>query len=212
MATTQYDLVIFGTGTAASVAASRARAASWRVAVVDFRPFGGTCALRGCDPKKLLRAGADVVDHVGRMRDKGVAGTVSLDWPSLMAFKRGFTDPIPEKRERSFVENGVTTFHGKARFVGPGTIVVDGITLRPSRVLIATGAEPAKLGISGEEHLVMSETFLDIDVLPPASRWWAVATSQPSFRISPLERAARLRCCSEASGYSRDSSRSSSTG
>jgi len=45
-----------------------------RVAIIDFRPFGGTCALRGCDPKKVLVAGAETVDGVGRMRGRGVGG------------------------------------------------------------------------------------------------------------------------------------------
>ena len=56
-----YDLIIVGTGTAAMVAAMRARAGGWTVAVIDFRPFGGTCALRGCDPKKMLVTGAEVL-------------------------------------------------------------------------------------------------------------------------------------------------------
>jgi glutathione reductase (NADPH) len=59
--TRRYDLVIVGTGTAATVAAMRLRTAGWSVAIVDFRPFGGTCALRGCDPKKMLIAGAETV-------------------------------------------------------------------------------------------------------------------------------------------------------
>ena len=42
----QYDLVVIGTGTAAMVAAMRVRAAGWSVAIIDYRPFGGTCALR----------------------------------------------------------------------------------------------------------------------------------------------------------------------
>ncbi len=51
----QYDLVIVvGAGTAAMGVATRVRAAGWSVAVVDLRPFGGTCALRGFGPKKLL--------------------------------------------------------------------------------------------------------------------------------------------------------------
>src|SRR5258708_39542527 len=75
----RYDLVIVGTGTAAMVAAMRVRAAGWRVAVIDFRPFGGTCALRGCDPKKMLIAGAETADGVGRMRGRGVAGDVRID-------------------------------------------------------------------------------------------------------------------------------------
>ena len=53
-----YDLIIIGTGTAAMVAAMRVRDAGWTVAVVDEKPFGGTCALRGCDPKKMLVSGA----------------------------------------------------------------------------------------------------------------------------------------------------------
>ena len=34
------------------------------VAVVDQRPVGGTCALRGCRPKKLLVAAGEAVDTV----------------------------------------------------------------------------------------------------------------------------------------------------
>lgn len=55
-----YDLIVIGTGTAAMGAAMRVRKAGWTVAVVDEKPFGGTCALRGCDPKKMLVAGAEV--------------------------------------------------------------------------------------------------------------------------------------------------------
>src|SRR6266508_1352968 len=99
-----YDLAIVGTGTAAMTAAMRGRAAGWSVAVIDFRPFGGTCALRGCDPKKMLVSGAEVVDFASRMRARGVAGTLAVDWPELIAFKRSLTDPILRKHERMNTE------------------------------------------------------------------------------------------------------------
>jgi glutathione reductase (NADPH) len=67
-----YDLVIIGSGTAAQVASSRMRAAGWSAALVDHRPFGGTCALGGCDPKKMLISGAQVTDAETRMRRHGV--------------------------------------------------------------------------------------------------------------------------------------------
>src|SRR5688572_24882813 len=102
-----YDLVVVGTGTAAMVAAMRVRAAGWRVAVIDFRPFGGTCALRGCDPKKILVAGAETLDAASRMRAKGIAGELRIDWPELMAFKRRFTDPIPDSQERIYAGRGI---------------------------------------------------------------------------------------------------------
>ena len=66
-----YDLVIIGSGTAAQVASARVRAAGWEIAVVDHRPFGGTCALRGCDPKKMLISGAEAIDAASRKRAAG---------------------------------------------------------------------------------------------------------------------------------------------
>lgn len=53
----QFDLIVIGTGSAASTVAHECRSAGWDVAIIDSRPFGGTCALRGCDPKKVLVLG-----------------------------------------------------------------------------------------------------------------------------------------------------------
>src|SRR6267378_7254847 len=164
--TRRYDLVIVGTGTAATVAAMRMRTAGWRVAIIDFRPFGGTCALRGCDPKKVLVAGAETVDSVGRMRGRGVAGDVRIDWPELSAFKRTFTDPITRMLEQSYSEKGIDTFHGRARFTGRNMMAVDGTALEGRHFLIAAGAEPSTLKIPGAEHLVTHEEFLALESLP----------------------------------------------
>ncbi|MBB6125862.1 FAD-dependent oxidoreductase, partial [Sphingobium subterraneum] len=85
-----YDLIVIGSGTAAQVAIGQVRAAGWSVAVIDHRPFGGTCALRGCDPKKMLVSGEEAIDAAARMAGHGVGGDLAIDWPSLMAFKRSF--------------------------------------------------------------------------------------------------------------------------
>jgi len=39
--TKTFDIIVIGTGSAASVAASRCRSAGWEVAIIDSRPFGG---------------------------------------------------------------------------------------------------------------------------------------------------------------------------
>ncbi|MCT7374666.1 dihydrolipoyl dehydrogenase family protein [Chelativorans salis] len=162
----QFDLIVIGTGTAARVAATRIRAAGWSVAIVDYRPFGGTCALRGCDPKKILVGAASAIDHTRRMQDHGVAGVAHLNWPELNAFKRSFTDPVPAKQEKSYAEKGIHAFHGHARFTGPNSLNVEGNSLEARRALIAAGAEPVRLGIPGEEHLITSEQFLALKSLP----------------------------------------------
>ena len=125
----RYDLAVIGSGTAAMVAAMRVRAAGRSVAVIDHRPFGGTCALRGCDPKKMLIGGASALDHAQRMRGKGVAGDSRIDWAELMAFKRTFTDAVPAKHEATYAARGIDALHGRARFVGRNRIDVDGTTL-----------------------------------------------------------------------------------
>ena len=137
-----YDLIVIGTGTAAQVAASRIRKAGRSVAVIDHRPFGGTCALRGCDPKKMLVSGAETVDLARRMRSHGVTGDLHIEWKDLIAFKRTFTDPVPRKREEDFAKQGIDAFHGLARFTGPDRVAVGDHTLRGRHVLIASGARP----------------------------------------------------------------------
>jgi glutathione reductase (NADPH) len=163
---TPYDLIIIGTGTAATVAANQIRAAGWRVAVIDFRPFGGTCALRGCDPKKVLVGGARAIDHIHRMEGKGITGNVRIDWSKLMAFKRSFTDSVPESRVNSYVEKGIDTYHGQGQFSSSRVVEVDGKLLEFRYALIASGAEPLQLDIPGEEHLITSEGFLSLEELP----------------------------------------------
>ncbi|OAF12419.1 pyridine nucleotide-disulfide oxidoreductase [Bradyrhizobium centrolobii] len=196
-----YDLIVIGSGTAAQVAASRVRKAGRSVAVIDHRPFGGTCALRGCDPKKMLVSGAEAVDFARRMRDHGVSGDLHIDWKDLIAFKRTFTDPVPRKREENFESQGIDAFHGLARFTGPDRVAVGDHTLRGRQVLIATGPRPAVLDFAGASHLTTSDVFMELDQLPGrivmvgggyiAAEFSHIA-ARAGARVTVLQRAARM--------------------
>src|SRR5438128_11007364 len=101
-ASANVDLVVVGTGSAAGSVAYTCRSAGWNVTVIDSRPFGGTCQLRGCDPKKVLVGGAELVDWKRRMQSNGdPARGLTIDWPDLMRFKRTVPDPVPEQTGRS---------------------------------------------------------------------------------------------------------------
>jgi glutathione reductase (NADPH) len=96
-----FDLVVIGSGAAGSAVARRCRAAGWTVAVVDKHPLGGTCALRGCDPKKVLVGAAAALDAAQALDGKGInPNGLAINWPDLIRFKRTFTDPVSPAAER----------------------------------------------------------------------------------------------------------------
>src|SRR5262249_54351034 len=101
------------------------------------------------------------------MAGKGVrAPNLSIDWPELMRFKRSETDPAPQVFTEGYARQGIETFRGRAQFVGPTAVAIDGDQLIGRHVLIAAGARPAPLPFPGAEHLVASEGFLELEALP----------------------------------------------
>ncbi len=162
-----FDLVVIGTGSSGNAVVKRCAKAGRRVAVVDKLPYGGTCALRGCDPKKVLVGAAEVIDWTQRMQGSGIAGDSRIDWPELMRFKRTFTDPVPQEREANFRELGIATYHGTARFTGPTALDISGEAVEAARIVLAAGDRPATLHLPGEQHLITSTGFLELEQLPP---------------------------------------------
>ncbi|MGK7369660.1 MAG: dihydrolipoyl dehydrogenase family protein, partial [Candidatus Halalkalibacterium sp. M3_1C_030] len=160
------DLIVIGTGSGGSVAAGKCAKAGWKVAQIDSHPFGGTCARRGCDPKKVLVGAAELIDWNRRMDGNGISTDAHIDWHQLMQFKRTFTESVAAKREKGMQKVGITPIHGRASFIDEKTIEVNGETQKATNFLIAAGARPAPLPINGFEHLITSTQFLELDELP----------------------------------------------
>lgn len=163
-----FDFIVLGVGMAAVNAANKCAASGWSVAVVDELPYGGTCALRGCDPKKMLRRGAEIIDAARLMNGKGIEpNDLAINWPDLVAFTKTFTGKMPGRIESGLESNGVTTLHGAARFVGEDTIEIEGEGRFQARhFLIATGAKPRLIDVPGAEFLTDSTEFMRLEALP----------------------------------------------
>lgn len=165
--TDAHDLIVIGAGMAGAAAANKCASQGWKVAIVDDLPYGGTCALRGCDPKKILRRGAEIIDSARLMAGKGIdADGMHINWADLMKHKRGFTDPVPQNMEAGLIRNGVQTLHGTARFEDEHRLVIDDVAYESAHFLIATGARPRPLDFPGHEHLIDSTAFLELEDLP----------------------------------------------
>lgn len=165
--TVEADLVVIGSGSAGQSVAFACREAGWSVVVIDSNPFGGTCQLRGCDPKKVLVGVSDLVDHGRRMQGRGLGAPASaLDWQALIDFKQTFVDGVPEANEQRFLRAGIKAVHGRACFVGETSLEVGDETYAARHVVIAAGARHRPLGIPGEELLTTSTGFLNLRQLP----------------------------------------------
>ena len=165
VAVERFDVIVIGTGVSGETAAAALAAAGKRVAAVDRREFGGTCTLRGCEPKKVLFNAAEVVERARGQASGGISGHVVIDWPALIAFKRTFTDPAPRRIEEWLTASGVTALHGTATFLDPETLRVGAESFHPEHVIIATGARPIPLEVPGADLLVDSEGFMAGDRL-----------------------------------------------
>lgn len=168
----EYDVLVIGSGPAGGVAAGICNKAGLSVAVAEKNGFGGVCPLRGCEPKKTLMEAAFAVRRVQQMRGNGIGGAAHVDWPELMRFKNSFTEPIPEKVQKSYQQRGITAVHGSCAFVDQEELVVldaageETERIRPRRVLVAAGARPRELDFPGSELMITSDDFFELHSLP----------------------------------------------
>jgi len=161
-----FDVVIIGTGIAGSTVAFDCASKKLKVLIADNRPFGGTCALRGCDPKKVLIGVAEVIERIENLRGKGLEGEVRIKWEDLIKFKKSFTDTYPDKLEKSLHKNSIDSMHGTVKFIDKNTVEVNDEKITAKYIVVATGSKPLNLGIEGEQHILTSDDFLDLEIIP----------------------------------------------
>lgn len=162
----EYDVIVIGTGVAGSDVAWHCREAGMRVAITDHQTYGGTCALRGCVPKRVLAGAAEVVARVHDQQGRGLRGEVSIDWAQLLAFERSFTDPVPRRKEERFRRAGIHTWRGFARFAGPNRVAIGDDLFSARYIVIATGAHPRPLDVPGADLVTQSGDFFYLETLP----------------------------------------------
>lgn len=164
---THFDAIIIGSGTSAYYAATGLLKGGKSIAIVDERPFGGTCALRGCQPKKYLVANAEAIASAEHLVGKGIESAPRTDWKALQALKNEFLDGYPEEALNDWQKEGVATFRHRATLSGPNEVMLDdGRKISAKHVVLATGSSPRPTDIPGSEHVHTSDDFLSLPELP----------------------------------------------
>lgn len=162
-----FDLLILGSGSTAFATAIRAADLGARIAMVERRTLGGTCANRGCLPSKNLIEAARIVHEAAHPRYAGLApAAVGVDFPALVAQK---DDVVREYRAKKYasVAGGLSDLElieGDAAFVDSHTVRVGDRRVTGDRIMIATGSRPTIPPIPGLEGVpYLTSDLLDAD-------------------------------------------------
>ena len=163
------DVAVVGAGSAGLSAYRAAAATTPRVVLVEAGPHGTTCARVGCMPSKLLIAAAEAAHQAREAGPFGVHAKVEVDGRAVM-------DRVRRERDRfvGFVVDGVEAIpperrlHGRARFVGPNTLDVDGVRVEARAIVVATGSSPIVPSMfDGVRHAVaVSDHVFSWETLP----------------------------------------------
>ena len=151
--TRSFDLVVVGGGAGGLVAAREARRRRASVAIVQDGPIGGDCTFTGCIPSKALLAAA--------------AAGAGFD-EAMTRVHRAVERIAATEDAAALATEGIDVVDGFARFTSPTTINVDGLTIRSTRFVVATGARPTMPPIPGlrDSAPLTSETLFDLDRRP----------------------------------------------
>ena len=162
----KFDVFVIGSGIAGQTVAKACIKAGKKVAIADNREFGGTCANRGCDPKKIILGAIEAFEASQNLLGKGISKSAKIDWKQLQKFKRNFTAKIPTSTEKNLKEIGVKLYHQSPKFLDEQTVLVEGKKVVASQIIIATGQVPRTLLIPGAKHFKISDDFLNFKKLP----------------------------------------------
>ncbi|MCT4456976.1 NAD(P)/FAD-dependent oxidoreductase [Lactiplantibacillus paraplantarum] len=186
--TEQYDVVVIGGGPAGTAMASGLKAHGKKVLIVEADLWGGTCPNRGCDPKKILLSAVEAQQSAQHLQGQGLTGTPKIDWPALMAHKRGYTDGINDGTLNGLKGQDIAKLHGQAHFQSDGQLAVGDQVVSATDYVIATGQRPAILPITGHEYFKTSTDFLDLDQMP--KRVTFVGGGYVGFELATIANAA----------------------
>ncbi len=170
----EYDLVILGGGTGATLAAWTFAAEGKSVAIIDRKYIGGSCPNVACLPSKNIIHSAKVASYVRHSDEFGIRRDgFDVDMSVVRNRKRKMVSGLNEMYLGNYKTTGAELIMGSGRFTAPRTVEVtlaDGKRreLRGANVIISTGTHASLPPIPGlaEAQPMTHIEALELDVVP----------------------------------------------
>ena len=193
-----FDLFVIGAGSGGVACARRAAAHGAKVGIAEGSRVGGTCVVRGCVPKKLMRYGASFGEALKDARGYGwrQEARPSLDFEGLCEARNREIARLNGVYIEMLGRAGVRLFTGFARLLTRPKAAVGvrrggrrrGGGIRCGRVLVAVGAKPSLPELPGIELALTSDQVLE-DVYPLPRRLAVVGAGYIGVEFASIFRA-----------------------
>lgn len=162
-----YDLFVIGAGSGGLAASKRAASYGARVVVAEESLVGGTCAVRGCIPKKLMVYGSHFPALFKDAAGYGWnVGKSTLDWHRFITAVDQEVRRLSQIHIGYLEEAGVSLIQSRAKFLDPHTLEVDGGKVTAAKILIAVGGRPIKPDLPGMEFAITSNEMFHLPQQP----------------------------------------------
>ncbi|KXL46681.1 hypothetical protein M433DRAFT_133909 [Acidomyces richmondensis BFW] len=167
MAEEHIDLLTIGAGGGAYPAAFRLAKAGYSVVMVDPKGvLSGNCLYEGCVPSKAMRETAEILESQRRLADKGLDGTIRVDYEKVVRHK----DAIQERRYEQHateIQQGVRLIKGHAKLISPHKVIVtadNGIFgFHCGHIIIASGCDISRPPFPGSDICLTSHDLYKPD-------------------------------------------------
>ena len=138
------DVAIIGAGTAGLTAFRQVRQITPNVVLINDGPYGTTCARVGCMPSKVLIEVAKNFAHRQHFEQFGIQGSdhLTINRQQVMQHVRDLRDWFVARVMDSVDKIGENNISGRARFIEPQVLEVNGEKIYTQKVVIATGSRP----------------------------------------------------------------------
>lgn len=166
---TPCDLIIIGGGPGGYPAAQIAAAEGLNVVLIERDQLGGTCLNRGCIPTKAMTHVAEVAMTVTDAADYGVETVgcpVSIDYQRATRHRDEVVTAMREGLASTMANVNIVIGEAVVDSTEPPTVTAAGTTFTAPRLIVATGAAPARLPIEGADLALTSDGLTTGSTLP----------------------------------------------
>lgn len=171
MAKYDYNIISIGGGSGGLVTSYIGAILNAKVALIERNKMGGDCLNTGCVPSKALIKTAKTIQNFKKHKVYGLEDvSYKVNFSAVMEQVQEVVKKIePHDSVERYTKLGVDCYKNNAKLISPHEVKLDdGKVLTAKNIVIATGATPTVLPISGLDKLdyLHSDNIWELKSLP----------------------------------------------